>query len=139
MRLFGKGSCSRQRFHRFAKYAIPGCGRSSPHDTEPRFDLFAQQLVRFLHKRIGRLYNDNGSFQSGRRIDPVQYTELFFNYTVNRRHYFAEQVSSGFNNLFDKPQYRGVSPWGRARTRHRCQVIFYPEAGRNISVSATFG
>lgn len=65
-------------------------------------------------KRVGTLYNDNGSTHQAFTIDPVVLTNLFVNYSIKNPTNFAKQakVQFGVNNLFNKHSIVGVATVG---------------------------
>src|SRR5262245_2402630 len=68
-----------------AKYTDTGLwNQNAPRDTETIGLTFNQGSwnVGFFNKRVGRMYNDNGSLHQAVAIDPFNITNLFFNYAL---------------------------------------------------------
>ncbi len=116
---------------------------SSPHDTETFGLTYMRQNydIGFFNKRIGDMYNDNGSYNQAVPIDPFNITNLFVNYTVKQNHWLrGTKFRFGITNLFDQHSIIGVTP-------AKAVAVFVPApgdtlsmmAGRSVSITATFG
>jgi len=80
--------------------------------------------VGLINKRVGRMYNDNGSLTyliDGQKlpfpvdqaiaINPFDLTNLFINYTIkNSSRLRGTKVQLAFNNLFNSHNIVGVTP-----------------------------
>jgi iron complex outermembrane receptor protein len=97
--------------------------------------------IGFFNKRIGSMWNDNGSFNQNVPIDPFNITNLFFNYTVKQETWLrGTKFRFGVTNLFDQHSIIAVTPANVA-------AVFVPAggdtltlmAGRSFSVTMTFG
>ena len=68
--------------------------------------------IGWLNKRVGTMYNDNGSVHQAVKISPFTISNLFVNYTIKRPAQFVKQakIQFGINNLFDKHSIVGVNP-----------------------------
>lgn len=68
--------------------------------------------IGWLNKRVGTMYNDNGSVHQAVKISPFTISNLFVNYTIKRPTQFIKQakIQFGVNNLFDKHSVVGVNP-----------------------------
>ncbi len=127
-----------------AKYQDPSLWiASSPHDTETIgvTYLHANWDIGFFNKRIGKLYNDSGSFHENVPIDPFNITNLFFNYTVKQKSWLrGTKLRFGVTNLFDQHNIIAVTP-------AKATAVFVPApgdtlglmAGRSVIVAMTFG
>jgi iron complex outermembrane recepter protein len=63
-----------------------------------------------FNKRVGSMWNDNGTFNQVIPIDPFNVTNLFFNYTVrNGSRLDQSKVRLSFNNLFDQHNFTTVT------------------------------
>ena len=98
----------------------------------------------FFHKRIGKLYNDNGSVNQAVPIDPFNLTNVFVNYTVKNASFLrGSKIGLAVNNLFDNHNITGIAP----ATAATAAVPFAPAAGdlltllpgRSLVVSLTVG
>jgi iron complex outermembrane receptor protein len=94
-----------------------------------------------FNKRVGSMWNDNGTFNQVVPIAPFSVTNLFFNYTVrNGSRLDGSKVRLSFNNLFNTENIISVNPANKGAT-------FTPSAsdslgllpGRSVTLSVTFG
>jgi iron complex outermembrane receptor protein len=57
----------------------------------------------FFNKRVGQMYQDNGSYHNQAVIDPFTVTNAFFNYTIRNGSRFDQtKIRLSFNNLFNQ-------------------------------------
>jgi iron complex outermembrane receptor protein len=100
--------------------------------------------VGFFNKRIGKMYNDNGSVNQAVAIDPFSVANMFINYTVRDSSFLrGTKIGLSFNNLFDNHNIVGVAPATAATTA----VPFAPSGGdlltllpaRSVMLTLTFG
>ncbi len=115
---------------------------SSPHDTETAglTYLHSNWDIGFFNKRIGRLYNDNGSKNQAVAIDPFNITNLFLNYTIKQASFLrGTKFRVGINNLFDQHNIVGVAPASTASSLPAPGDFLTLMAGRSVSVSMTLG
>ena len=94
-----------------------------------------------FNKRIGPMWNDNGSFNQAVPIDPFNVTNMYFNYTVRNGSRFDQtKIRLSFNNLFDQHNVTGVSPATASQsfTPSGTDVLnLLP--GRSVMLAVTFG
>src|SRR5262249_55450331 len=65
----------------------------------------------FFSKRVGGMFNDNGSVHEAVAIDPFDITNLFVNFTLRNSSQFAQsRVRLAVNNLFDSHAITAVVP-----------------------------
>jgi iron complex outermembrane receptor protein len=65
----------------------------------------------FFNKRIGAMYNDNGTYNQAVAIDPFNLTNAFVNYTVKGSSVMrGTKLRLSVNNLLDKHSIVGVTP-----------------------------
>src|SRR4029078_8509713 len=87
--------------------------QNAPKDTETigvNYSIDAWN-VGFFNKRVGSMYNDNGSAHSAVAIDPFNINKLFGTYTLRGSRPFAQsRIRLAVNNLFDSHTITGVSP-----------------------------
>jgi len=115
---------------------------NSPHDTQTVGLTYLHDNwdIGFFNKRIGQLYNDNGSNNQAIAIDPLNITNLFINYTIkNASHFRGTKFRVGINNLFDRHNIVGVSPASASSNLPAPGDFLTLMAGRSISVAMTFG
>ncbi len=100
--------------------------------------------VGIFNKRIGRLYNDNGSVNQAIKIDPFNVSNAFVNYTVKGSSFLrGSKIGLALNNLADNHNIVGISP----ATAATSTVLFAPSPGdlltllpgRSVMVSLTVG
>jgi iron complex outermembrane receptor protein len=117
-------------------------GGEFAHDTETvgLTYLHGNWDIGFFNKRIGRMYNDNGSQNQAVAIDPFNITNLFLNYTIKRASFLRGTKSRvGINNLFDRHNIVGVAPASTASSAPAPGDFLTLMAGRSIAVSMTLG
>ncbi len=115
---------------------------NSPHDTETVGLTYLHKNwdIGFFNKRIGRMYNDNGSANQAIALDPFNITNLFFNYTVKQASFLrGTKFRVGFNNLFDQHNIVGIAPASTASSLPAPGDFLTLMAGRSVSVSMTLG
>ena len=67
--------------------------------------------VGLLSKRIGKMYNDNGSVNQAIPIAPWSVSNLFLNYTVKNSSFLrGSRLGLAVNNLFDDHSITGIAP-----------------------------
>jgi iron complex outermembrane receptor protein len=98
-----------------AKYADTGLWiDSAARDTETLGVNYGDGnwAVGVFTKRIGRMFNDNGSTHEAVRIDPFTMANLFVNYTLgnNASHFSRSKIRLSVNNLFDSHNIVAVTP-----------------------------
>ena len=130
-----------------AKYKNTGLWvANAPRDTESVGLTWQQRNwdLGFFNKRIGRLYNDNGSVNQAIKIDSFNVSNLFFNYKVKNASFLrGSKIGLSMNNLFDKHSVAGIS----AATAATAAAPFTPSGGdlltllpgRSIMISITAG
>ena len=116
--------------------------QNAPSDTETAgitYNVGSWNLG-FFSKRVGQMYNDNGSVHQAVAIDPFNITNLFVNYQLrglsklqNTRLRFA------INNLTDSHAITGVSPASTKSNLPAAGDILTLMSGRSVSVSLTIG
>jgi iron complex outermembrane receptor protein len=64
-----------------------------------------------FHRRIGPMYNDNGSLNGAIPIDAFQLTNVFVNYTMRNNSFLrGSKISFSLNNLFDNHNIVAIAP-----------------------------
>jgi iron complex outermembrane receptor protein len=130
-----------------AKYANSGLWvANAPGNTETVGLTWQQRNwnVGFFNKRIGKMYNDNGSVNQAVAIDPFSVANMFINYTVRDSSFLrGTKIGLSFNNLFDNHNIVAVAP----ATAATAAVPFAPSGGdlltllpaRSVMLTLTFG
>lgn len=115
---------------------------NSPHDTETIGVTYLHKNwdVGFFNKRIGQMYNDNGSINQAVPIDPFNITNLFFNYTLKESsHFRGTKLRFGVTNLFDQHNIIAVTPASTKSNLAAPGDTLSLMAGRSVSMAVTFG
>jgi iron complex outermembrane receptor protein len=93
----------------------------------------------FFNKRIGPMFNDNGTINEAVSIDPFNYTNLFLNYTIKGESEFNQtKIRLSVNNLFDKHNIVGVKLAGTTTATGPNDTLTLLPA-RSVTLSMTFG
>ena len=96
--------------------------------------------VGFFNKRVGRMYNDNGTINQAIAIDPFNVTNLFVNYTVRGDSYLrGTKIRFGINNLLNQHSIVGVVPASTKSNAAAPGDILTLLPARSISITMTFG
>ena len=119
---------------------------NAPRDTETVGLTWQQKnwSSGFFNKRIGRLYNDNGSVNQAVPIDPFNVSNIFIDYTIRNASLLrGSRLGLSVNNLFDNHNIVAITPGvGPTST-----VAYAPSGGdflsllpgRSVMVSLTVG
>ena len=126
-----------------ARYLRPGSGCR----TRRRIPRLLGLLTRvkswdlgFFNKRIGAMYNDNGSTNQAIAIDPFNVSNVFLNYTVRGDSYLrGTKIRLGVNNLLDKHSIVGVNAASAATSVASPNDILTLLPARSVSLTVTFG
>ncbi len=116
--------------------------QNAPHDTETIGVNWQMENwnVGLFNKRIGRLYNDNGSTHQAVAIDPFNITNLFINYTIGGTSAFGRsKLRLSINNLFDDHKILGVNPASSKTSVPAPGDILNLEASRSVALTFTVG
>ena len=115
---------------------------NSPHDTETIGVTYLHKNwdLGFFNKRIGQMYNDNGSINQAVPIDPFNITNLYFNYTIREgSHWRGTKFRFAVNNLLDEHNILGVVPASTKTSLAQPGDTLTLMAGRSVSMAVTFG
>jgi iron complex outermembrane recepter protein len=94
----------------------------------------------FFNKRIGSMWNDNGSINQAVKIDPFNITNLYLNYTIKGQSEFNQtKIRLTINNLFDQHNIVAVKPASTASNAPAPLDQITMLAARSVSLSLTFG
>lgn len=96
--------------------------------------------VGMFNKRVGTMYNDNGTLNQAVTIDPFNVTNLFFNYTVRGDGFLrGSKIRFAVNNLLDQHNIVGVVPFSGKSNAPAPGDALTLLPGRSVSVTLTFG
>jgi len=96
--------------------------------------------VGIFNKRVGPMYNDNGTVNQAVNIDPFNVTNLFFNYTFKGDNYLrGTKIRFAINNLFDQHNIVGVAPFSTKSNAPSPGDVLTLVPARSISLTMTFG
>ena len=115
---------------------------NAPKNTETLGISYQRQNwdLGFFNKRIGSMWNDNGSANQAVRIDPFNISNLYLNYTIKNESRFSQtKIRLTINNLFDKHSIVAVKPAATTSNLPDPGDQLTMLAARSISLSMTFG
>jgi iron complex outermembrane receptor protein len=158
--LYLNGSMGSAKYQGGPYYPNGGLWVADAPDNVETAGLFYQHKnwdVGILHKRVGRMYNDNSSLayvingislkfpvDQAITINPFDVTNFFFNYTIKNEGWLrGSKISFSTNNLLNNQNIVGVS----AATKPTLAVPFAPSPndlintlpGRSVMISLTVG
>ena len=126
-----------------AKYTKTGLWlASAPRNTGTMGLSYQKQNwdLGFFNKRIGSMWNDNGSVNQAVKIDPFDITNLYLNYTIKGMSDFAQtKIRLTVNNLFDQHSIVAVKPAAATSNLPAPNDQITMLAARSVSLSLTFG
>ncbi len=95
--------------------------------------------IGYFDKRVGTMYNDNGSVNQAVRIDPFHVSNIFLNYTVRGDNFMrGTKIRFGVNNLLDKHSIVGVNPALASSVTNGGDILTLLPA-RSLTIQMTFG
>jgi iron complex outermembrane recepter protein len=116
--------------------------QNAPSDTETIGLTFnrASWNLGFFNKRVGDMWQDNGSLHQAVPIDPFNITNLFVNYMLKGSSRFAAtRIRFAVNNLTDSHAITGITPASTKSNAPNPGDVLTLMAGRAVSVSFTVG
>ncbi len=129
-----------------AKYDATGLWtQQAPRNTETAGLSFQRRAwdVGFFNKRIGQMYNDNGSVNQAFTIDPFNITNAYINYTIKGESAFSNtKLKLSINNVFDQHSLVGIGTPGTAKSTSAAPSPLDTMtllAARSVSFAVTFG
>ncbi len=126
-----------------ANYATSGLWvASAPRNTETVGLTYQRKSwdFGFFNKRIGQMYNDNGTANQAVSIDPFNLTNVFVNYTVKNSSYLrGTKIRLSVNNLLDKHSIVGVNPASTASSVAAPGDVLTLLPARSIMITITAG
>jgi iron complex outermembrane receptor protein len=116
--------------------------QNAPSDTETIGVTYniGSWNVGLFSKRVGDMWNDNGSIHQAIPIDPFNITNLFFNYTVRGSSKLSKsRIRFAVNNLTDSHAITAVSAASTRSNAPNAADVLTLMAGRSVSVAFTVG
>jgi iron complex outermembrane recepter protein len=116
--------------------------QNAPGDTETIGATYnrGNWNIGLFSKRIGQIWNDNGSAHQAVAIDPFEITNLFFNYTLRGSSRFSQsRIRFALNNLTNSHAITGITPASTASNLPAAGDILTLMSGRSVSMSFTVG
>ena len=135
--LYLNGTIGRARYAQTGLYVA-----NSPQNTETVGFTYRVKGwdMGFFNKRIGPMFNDNGSTNQAVPIDPFNVSNLFLNYTIRGDSYLrGTKIRFGVNNLADKHNIVGVTPASTASSVAAPGDLLIMLPARSFSLTVTFG
>ena len=137
------GTLGSAKYQEGAHYANGGLWiANTPKDTEAiglTYQVKNWDLGMF-NKRVGTMYNDNGSINQAIAIDPFNVTNLFINYTFKGDSSLrGTKIRFAINNLFDQHSIVGVVPFSKNSNAASPGDILTLLPARSVSLTMTFG
>jgi iron complex outermembrane receptor protein len=140
--LYLNGTMGSAKYQGGAKYANGGLWiANAPKDTEAVGLTYAARgwNAGIFNKRVGRMFNDNGSVNQAVAIDPFNVTNLFFNYTIRGDSTLrGTKIRFGINNLFDQHNIVGIAPAAKNSAPNPGDILTLLPA-RSFTIQMTFG
>lgn len=119
----------------------------APHDTETIAPTYQRGGwdVGFFNKRVGKRWQDDGSYHQNVPLDPFWVSNLFFNYTIrNGSRFDNSKIKLSFDNLFDNHNIVDNSPANSVTANNQLYTPSSLDAlellpGRSVMVTFQFG
>jgi iron complex outermembrane recepter protein len=141
--LYLNGTAGSAKYQGGAKYANGGLWiQNTPKDTEAIGMTYRlkQFDVGMFEKRVGRMWNDNGSNNQAIKIDPFSVVNAFVNYTIKGDSYLrGTKLKLSVNNLFDNHAITGVNPFSSKSNVPAPGDVLTLLPARSVSLTVTFG
>ena len=141
--LYVNGTAGSAKYQGGAKYANGGLWiQNTPKDTEAigATYRFTQIDLGMFEKRVGRMFNDNGSNNQAIKIDPFSVVNAFVNYTIKGDSYLrGTKIKLSVNNLFDNHAITGVNPFSTKSNAPAPGDVLTMVPARSVSLTMTFG
>jgi iron complex outermembrane receptor protein len=141
--LYLNGTMGCAKYQGGANYANGGLWiANSPKNTEAVGLTYIKRNwdVGFFNKRVGPMYNDNGTLNQAVNINPFNVTNLFFNYTIRGDSALrGTKLRFGINNLLNQHSIVGIAPASTKSNAPAPGDILTLLPARSLSVTMTFG
>jgi iron complex outermembrane receptor protein len=114
--------------------------QNAPKDTETAGVTYSDEnfSIGFFSKRVGQMYNDNGSTHQAITIAPVTISNLFINYTLRGKSILGRsKIKVGINNLSNTHAITGVTPASAATSVPAPGDVLTLMSGRSVSLALT--
>jgi len=141
--IYLNGTMGSAKYQEGAHYANGGLWiANAPKNTEAvglTYQLKSWDLG-FFNKRVGTMYNDNGTLNQAIAINPFNVSNLFVNYTIKGESYLrGTKIRFGINNLFNQHSIVGVAPFTTASNLPAAGDVLTLLPARSFNVTMTFG
>ena len=116
--------------------------QNTPSDTETAGVTYnmGSWNAGLFSKRVGQMYNDNGSAHQAVAIDPFQITNVFVNYQFHGASPLRNsRIRFAVNNLTDSHAITAVTPAATTSNLPAPGDVLTLMSGRSVSVSLTIG
>ena len=141
--LYMNGTLGSAKYQGGAQYANGGRWvQNTPKNTESIGLTYQARNwdMGMFNKRVGTMYNDNGTVNQAYTIDPFNVTNLFFNYTFRGESSLrGTKIRFGINNLFDQHSITGIAGASTKSNLPAPGDILTLVPARSISITMTFG
>ncbi len=141
--MYLNGTAGSAKYQGGAKYANGGLWiQNTPSNTEAAGMTYhwRQWDLGMFNKRVGRMFNDNGSNNQAIKIDPFNVTNAFLNYTIKGESYLrGTKIRLAVNNLFDNHAITGVNPFSSKSNVPAPGDVLTLLPARSVSMTMTFG
>jgi iron complex outermembrane receptor protein len=114
----------------------------APRNTEAIGLMYQQHNfdLGLFNKRIGQLYNDNGSTHNAVTLAPFEITNMYLNYTLKGESEFSNtKIKLSVNNLFNRHSIVGETPASTQTSAAAPGDVLTILAARSVSLGVTFG
>jgi iron complex outermembrane receptor protein len=126
-----------------SKYADTGLwSQNAPSDTETLGLTYNRMgwSLGYFNKRIGRIYQDNGSAHQAIALDPFTIGNVFINYTIGgHTNLSPTRIRFAVNNVANSHAITGLSPASAASNLAAPGDVLQMMAGRSVSISLQVG
>lgn len=141
--LYVSGTTGSARYQGGPNYANGGLWvANTPKNTETIGLTYQKRNwdLGMINKRVGSMYNDNGSLNQAVSIDPFNVTNVFMNYTFRNDSFMrGTKIRFAINNLLDEHNIVGVVPGSKKTNVPGPGDILTLLPARSISITMTFG
>jgi iron complex outermembrane receptor protein len=141
--LYLNGTMGSAKYQEGRNYANGGLWiQNTPKNTEAIGLTYQKRNwdMGMFNKRVGTMYNDNGTINQAVTIDPFNVTNAFFNYTFRGESSLrGTKIRFSINNLFNQHSIVGVNPASTKSNAPAAGDILTMLPARSFSVTMTFG
>ena len=110
---YGNLSFGQAKYKSIPSYADGGRWVANTPDNMEGISLLFQHAdydMGLTYKRVGQMYNDNGTINQAITIQPFELVNLFFNYTIKNQSYLrGTKIQLAINNLANSHNIVGIS------------------------------